>query len=187
MKPIGLPILLLALCSGVPAAAEEPEPETLDTQTRFVFDMRLAAGGSYKIMDDRAEWGIGMDFSVLFRIDVGGTGHTIMPEFGYSASLHDENRIQDHYFIGGVGYGLSGEWYTIGIVPSFVAGSVQGFHHGREMAYGYRTALIAEVPRIVGVQAAHQVMVLENGEIEHQFLLTGSFNLGLIILLMHLG
>lgn len=180
-------VFLLAVLSAGPAAAQDlPRPVVDNGGTRFVFDMRMASGLAYKVMNSEAHWGHPLDILALFRIDIGGTGNTIMPELGYAGSFHIDGVIQSHYFVGGVGYGFSSEWFTAGIIPSLVAGVTQNYYEEEADGLGFRIGAFAEVPHIVGVQITYQT-VGAGGELEHQFMLTASLNLALILLLGYLG
>ena len=174
-------VLSAAILLAVPALAKDmPRPVVDHGGTRFVFDMRLASGLAWKQMNGEGHWGYPVDALALFRIDIGGTGNTIMPELGYSGSLHFDADIQSHYFVGGVGYGFSSEWFTAGIVPSIVAGVTQDFDGNRGDGLGVRATLFAEVPRIVGVQMTYQ-SVASGGVLEHQVMFTASLNAALIV------
>ncbi|MBN2496350.1 MAG: hypothetical protein JXR96_17280 [Deltaproteobacteria bacterium] len=160
-------------------AAEDREDESGMT---FDFDMRGGVGGSYKMTGGMAEWGVGVDLLALLRFTFGEAGQSIMPEFGYSASIHAEgDGVVDHYFVGGVGYGYYSDKFAAGIVPSLVVGRTQGFHHGIDDGYGYRTTLFIEAPRWFGLQVHHQI-VLFGGEMVNEFCISGSLNLEIVVI-----
>ncbi len=184
-KPAVILIALALLSTTAWAKEQEEIPAAEDQGLVFDFDMRAGAGASYKMTGGYADWGLGMDLLLLFRITPLGTGHSIMPEIGYSASIHRKD-VTDHYFVAGLGYGYNSKWLVAGIIPSLVVGSTQGFDHGRNDGLGFRTTVFAEIPRIVGIQVHHQIVVF-GGEMVNEFCFSASLNLGLVLLVMAIG
>ncbi len=184
-KPMVIFIALALLTTTAWAREQEEVPAAEDQRLTFDFDMRASAGASYKMTGGHADWGMGMDLLALFRITPLGSGHSIMPELGYSSSIHHDH-VRDHYFVAGVGYGYNSKWFAAGIIPSLVVGSTQGFHHGQNDGLGFRTTVFTEIPRIIGIQVHHQTVVF-GGEMVNEFCFSASLNLGLIYVVMALG
>lgn len=177
-------LTLLVMLTG-PAVARNKIPPVVDAGgTRFAFDFRAATGGAYKKMGGVARWGIPVDVLALFRIDIAGTGNTIMPELGYAGSFHADTKIQSHYFVGGVGYGYSSRWFATGMVPSIVVGATEDFGGRTRDGLGMRVTAFVEVPRTVGFHLTYQA-VLSGGVVEHQYLVTASLNAVVLHLCRH--
>jgi hypothetical protein len=165
----------LAASADEPARPEE-EPKLVPVAKVSILDLRLSLGAAVRMQDEN-KWGGALDFDLLGRFELGHTGLGLLPEVGYSTFVTDP--YHDHYGVAGLGFGFLGEGYAFAIVPAFVLGGTMDDEKKHHLGLGYRTTLLAEIPRIIGLHVTHQVVAFD-GEVLHEFRFMLSFHLHIL-------
>jgi hypothetical protein len=184
-------LLALTLAGAIGAAAPSPTqaipppvPEDAEAKPyrKSMFadvfpTFRLMFGSAWLGRDGGFDGGVDAGFAfdmkagLLLGRDDGDVGFILWPELGYSHASHDTRGRE--LFTAGIGFHVGEPLWSVGVSPTFVAGSV-----GDAAVVGYRTALTGRFFAFTA-EFSHTLLGVESGG-EHE--LRATFGVDLIML-----
>ncbi len=124
------------------------------------FGLRLGRGRGFRVAGppaDRAHFALDLLPTARFGLHRGDLQTALVPTLGYSLAAGKVTR--EHFFLAGLGLGVTSEDGTLAVIPAVLVGAAEG-----SRVLGLRTALLLDLRRKgFTFEVAHQALWLAAG------------------------